>query len=777
MNNLFRWPVALGLAAFLAAVPGAQAQQRNPHIGYIYPAGGRQDTTFEVTVGGQYLDGAADVYVSGEGVGATVIKHTKPLKKKLLNQLRQKLKELRDAQRSEQAAKKSGPAAKKKKGAENLMLIRSKEFKDYAKILGLEEMDLKVFLALRKKLLDPKRQPNPQIAETVTLRVTMAPEAEPGKRELRMKTKFGVSNPLFFHVGQLRECREKEPNNKTADDGIGESLPGIVNGQIMPGDIDRFRFKATKGMRLVVSVDARELMPYLADAVPGWFQATLTLYDEKQNRVAYTDDYRFHPDPVLYYEVPKDGQYVLEIKDAIYRGREDFVYRIALGEMPFITSIFPLGGRAGTRLNLKIKGWNLPVDRLTLDAKDKGPGILPVFVRKDNRISNRMPFALDTLPECLEKEPNNKQRSAQRVKLPLIVNGRIDLPGDWDVFRFEGRAGDEIVAEIQARRLESPLDSLLKLTDGKGRQLMTNDDHEDKGAGLTTHHADSFLSLKLPADGYYLLHLGDTQHKGGTAYGYRLRISPRRPDFELRVAPSGINTRAGMTVPLTIYALRKDGFSGDITLELKDSPRGFTLSGGRIPAHQVKMRVTLTVPRVPREEPVNLRLEGRAMIQGKEIYRPAIPAEDMMQAFIYRHLVPAKDFMVVVTGRRRFGRPFKLVGETPVRLAASGTTQIRFAGPKGPLMKQVQLELSEPPEGIAIQKVSPDEKGGLAFLLSVDAGKVKPGLAGNLIVNAFIEKAVKSKDGKPKPNKRRRIPLGALPALPFEIAGPQRKAP
>jgi len=51
------------------------------------------------------------------------------------------------------------------------------------------------------------------------------------------------------------------------------------------------------------------------------------------------------------------------------------------------------------------------------------------------------------------------------------VNGRIDQPGDWDVFRFQGRAGQAIVAEVYARRLDSPLDSVLKLTDAKGQQL------------------------------------------------------------------------------------------------------------------------------------------------------------------------------------------------------------------------------------------------------------------------------------------------------------------
>ena len=71
------------------------------------------------------------------------------------------------------------------------------------------------------------------------------------------------------------------------------------------------------------------------------------MYDAKGKELAYDDDYRFHPDPVLFFKVPEDGQYVIEIKDAIYRGRPDFVYRIAIGELPFITSIFPLGGRAG----------------------------------------------------------------------------------------------------------------------------------------------------------------------------------------------------------------------------------------------------------------------------------------------------------------------------------------------------------------------------------------------------------------------------------------------
>ena len=65
--NRFQWHVALYLATLLAALPSARAQ-KVPHVGYIYPAGGQQGSDFEATIGGQYLKGTAEVYVSGGGV-------------------------------------------------------------------------------------------------------------------------------------------------------------------------------------------------------------------------------------------------------------------------------------------------------------------------------------------------------------------------------------------------------------------------------------------------------------------------------------------------------------------------------------------------------------------------------------------------------------------------------------------------------------------------------------------------------------------------------------
>ena len=686
-----RWQTTLWVAAVLAVVPGALAgtpgarAQRDPRIGYVYPAGGRLGTTFQVAIGGQYLDGVANVYVSGSGVEAVVVEHNKPLTQREFTLLREKLKEL-------QQKKLGATQTAEKPGEQDVAQSAGRLTADATNPQWTAE-DEQMLAEIKKKLANPpNRQGNPVIAETVTIEVTMAPDTEPGERELRLGTPSGLSNPLVFCVGQLAEFSEKEPKSSTTpgfagagsarlnslksaaaqpEPGMSITLPAIVNGQILPGDVDRFRFEARKGQQLVIAASARELIPYLADAVPGWFQATLALYDANGNELAYDDDYKFHPDPVLFYEIPNDGEYMIEIRDAIYRGREDFVYRIAVGELPFVTSIFPLGGTAGTQTTIEANGWNLPASNLTPQAKDKGPGVYPVSASCKGLTSNPVPFAVDTLPECLEQEPDNEQANAQQVTPPLIVNGRIDQPGDVDLFRFEGRAGDEIVAEVYARRLDSPLDSTLKLTDANGRQIAFNDDHEDKAAGLTTHHADSLLSATLPADGTYYLALGDAQHKGGPAYGYRLRISPPEPDFELRVVPSSVNVRAGATATLTVYALRKDGFSDEIALTLKDAPRGFTLSGGRVPAGQDQAKVSLKAPPTPTKEPLSLCVEGRAVIQGRQIVRAAVPADDMMQAFIYQHLVPAKDLKVTVIGR---GKP-----KAPAKSAAIGPSSMHHA--------------------------------------------------------------------------------------------------
>jgi hypothetical protein len=744
-----RRSVALWCVALLLVAPLLRGQQQNtPHAGYVYPAGGRQGTTVRVRVGGQFLDGVSRVLTSGRGLRAAVVGFDKPLTQQQITGLRDQMQELQKTA--------ADPATQKQ------------------------------LVALREQIGDSvRRNASPVLSEIVTLEIAIASDAEPGARALRLGTPLGVSNPLVFAVGQLPEFQETETKITAADAELAITLPATVNGRIipgdadrarfplrqapqyMPGDVDRYRFEARKGQHLVVAASARDLMPYLADAVPGWFQATVALFDAEGAELAYDDDYRFHPDPVLHVQIPEDGPYVVEIKDALYRGREDFVYRIAIGELPFVTSIFPLGGPAGRKTNLEVTGWNLPSIKVTTDGKEDTPGVGSVAVHRGDLVSNRVPFAVDSLPEVVEHEANNSSNEAQAVTLPIIVNGRVQVAGDWDVFKFTGRAGDALVAEVSARRLDSPLDSVLELTDAAGRRLAWNDDHDDKGYGLITHQADSLVAATLPANGTYYVRLGDTPHQGGAEYAYRLRISAPRPDFELRLAPSSINASGGTAVPVTVTALRMDGFAGDIALSLSGAPAGYALSGGLVPAGQDQVRVTLAVPPVATPEPMSLRVEGRAVIQGKTVVRQAAPAEEMMQAFAYRHLVPTDDLRVSVTGRGGIRAPVRIVSPQPARIPAAGSVRVRVALPPAYLaFNKLEFELSDPPEGLTIRDVLVGP-GGAEFVLQADPAKLKPGLRGNLIVTMSGERVPPA--GATAPAARRRVVLGMLPALPFEV--------
>ncbi len=790
----------LCLAAGMSTCRG-QTSRRSPRIGYLYPAGGRQGTTFEVLVGGQFLNRVNGVHISGAGIQAKVIRHFRPvrnLRKPQRDELQRRLRELKDKQLAKLPPKtrarlklfpgeKPAPGMDAKRAGKGKRADRSPEgveLPPHPLLRNLEKKNLRELYQVADAFFNfgriLKKQPNAQLAEQVLIEVTIDPGTASEDRELRLSTPVGQTNPMCFQVGLLPEVLEQEPDDPRRRDlfpkQVPADLPVLLNGRIMPGDVDRFRFRAKQGRHLVIRARARHLVPFLADAVPGWFQATLTLHDAGGKEVAFADDYRFDPDPVLLYDIPRTGEYELEIRDAIYRGREDFVYRIALGELPFITQAFPLGGREGVDTRAEIKGWNLTRRRVALNTAPGDEHIRRMTLRQNSLVSNELIYAVDTLPENRESEPNDTRENAQHIELPCIVNGRIGGPGDRDVFRFEARAGDEIVAEAVARRLGSPLDSLLRLSDATGKVLAWNDDYSvkegflHKDMGILTHHADSYLKAALPVDGAYFVQLSDTRRLGAEAFAYRLRLSGPRPGFTLYLDPPNLTVPAGRAALLTVHVLRKDGFQGPIGLFLKDAPHGFVLDGGRIPAGRDRVRLTLTAPRKPPAEPVALQLVGRVETAGGAVIRRAvIPAEEVMQAFLYRHLAPAREFLVTVT-KTRWGPTISLAEPGPVRVAAGSTAKVRINALRWPKQRKIELALRDPPKGVTVHGVE-TVANWLAFELAVEQDAMEGAAEDNLILEAFTRTipGKRGRRGKKAAMQSRRVSLGVLPAIPFEI--------
>jgi hypothetical protein len=755
----------LALAATMivgALVSTSFAQEQTAHLGYAYPGGIPRGGSLEVTIGGQYLEDTTEILISGEGVEATFVSHFRPLNGQEFNRARRSLQE---CQAEVRERVQSGATQEEKR----LLLEEIAEEKEF----DIEILDK--YVAQNARDRDPKIQLNPAIEELVVLEITCGPNAVHGMRELRLLTNKGLSNPIAFHVGAFPEHYENEPNGDKPDE-VELPSPFIINGQIMPGDVDRFQFNASAGQRLVIETSARELIPYLADAVPGWFQAIVAIYDSQGAEVAYVDDYQFHPDPVLFYTVPRNGEYTVEIRDSIYRGREDFVYRITIGQTPFVTSIFPLGGNLNQPTPVRVGGGNLNSYSMTIAPEQKRWGIFPLIVQRNEMTSAEAMFAVDTLPEIFETEPNSIPAQSQEISPGLIINGLISQPGDRDVFRFTGKEGDEIIAEVLARRLHSPLDSMLMLTTASGELIASNDDFENRAEGMLTHHADSYLSVTLPSDGIYLLTLSDAQYNGGGVYAYRLRITPPRPEFELRVIPSSLSIRAAGGTPITVFALRKDGYTGPVNVRLKNPPPGYELYGGVIQEGAESARMTLNLAGNASLDSTSIQLEGYIAGDSTILPRPVVPADDVMQAFLWRHLCPAQVLAVAPTGSTR-AWSIKISEDAlePAQMEVNGlAVSFKFKPTGGQfqlqdgefsknaigILNRIQASLDDPPPGIEFvgKQVTSD-----SLVIRVRATEeAEAGMRGNLVINASLKAATGNS----------RTPLGAFPAVPFEVVAP-----
>ena len=586
-----------------------------------------------------------------------------------------------------------------------------------------------------------KLQKARQLQDEVILRVTLSKEALPGARDLRLICGNDFTVPVAFHVGRYPETLESEPNNTPGNCMALENLPVCVNGRINELDTDTFCFKAVKGQTLVAQVHGRALLPYLADTAPGWFQPLLTLFDAQGHELLCAAAYRFDPDPILVFTAPATGDYVLQLCDASHRGREDFVYRLTLGEMPLVTGFSPMGGRKGDNLNITLEGVNLPPQRVRIFSGNKtSETCLQTLL--DGKLSfPALRFDLDALPEWPESEPVAGGVQAQTVPVPVIVNGTINQPSDVDRYRFEGKAGQSIAIETRAQQLGSPLDTVVTLADSRGTVLATQDNPANVFTGLLTDPCDSAITLRLASDDTYEICVRDARGKGGPDYHYRLRISEPRPDFELWVTPSTLSIPLGGSVRANVHVRRIDGFSGPIALQLDNPPLGISCEGGNIPIlaaeNVITLSATASTKRLP-QAPFELNLSGLATNGAVILRQTAVPAHRIFQAPSYNPLVPDQTWMAVVN-TQSYGYALQIVlpPQAPcIKASATKPFEVTISGGKAKAYAEyVTVRVTEPERGFIVSNVRDGTNPGeLLVTLACEKGERAPPKMGNLIL-------------------------------------------
>lgn len=487
---------------------------------------------------------------------------------------------------------------------------------------------------------------NLQLADQIRFKLIISPNAKLGMRDVRLQMPGGVTNRLFFEIGELPDILESPKESISA---VAQTLPVTFNGQITRSDVDRLRFKALKGQNLVIRVKGREFVPYIADAVPGWFQPVVRLYGPDGREVAWSDDYTFHVDPVMFFKVPESGYYDIEINDGLFRGREDFVYRIDVGELPFITSISPIGGPKNKATKVTLRGYNLKTQRINFRPKEKGLNKI-VVTNGAGLHSNTVLFDADEL-ETLRpgKKPvvNDDPDKALEMELGQVVEGVIskDLQQKWYSFELEKKS--RITLEVMARRAGAPTDIRMTLFDERGNVVKDVDDVEDPDDYMATHFADPTLTMPLNP-GYYYVRLIESQAHSGEEYAYRFKLDKARPDFSLRINPSVFSVPEGGTGIFEVFITRKQKFAGEVSVNMKNLPSGFKVSGGAISKGKNSAIVSVTAPTGAQHELVFPKVYGEGMAQQEMIVRQAMPAEKMMQAFYYNHFIPIEDFRMNV---------------------------------------------------------------------------------------------------------------------------------
>ncbi|MGE5195628.1 MAG: PPC domain-containing protein [Deltaproteobacteria bacterium] len=230
---------------------------------------------------------------------------------------------------------------------------------------------------------------------------------------------------------------------------------------------------------------------------------------------------------------------------------------------PTIASTLPQGAAPGQTVDVKIRGANLagptqfwssfPVEavlpaeiagngtnaaeityRLKVPA-DAPPGVHGLRVVTATGISNLKLFAIDDLPSVAQAKPSQSLANAQALTLPVAVDGYVDNLSR-DFYKFQAAAGQRLSIEILARRLGSPLDSMIRLLDAKGRELAYNDDAPGLGS-------DSMVSYTFKDAGEYFLEVRDIRYQGGGNFLYRLRIG----DFPCVTVPYPMGIQRGVS--------------------------------------------------------------------------------------------------------------------------------------------------------------------------------------------------------------------------------------
>jgi hypothetical protein len=162
---------------------------------------------------------------------------------------------------------------------------------------------------------------------------------------------------------------------------------------------------------------------------------------------------------------------------------------------------------------------------------DQPTGVYELRVATKQAVSSISHLLITDFPVVEEsKDGNDSPASAQSVPLPAAICGVCDRNEDVDCFRFVGKQGQRITAQVYAQRVTECIHTMvvkhpiyhmnpvLTVLGPSGQVVAENDNF---------YGGDSFLNCELPESGEYVVRIRDVRYAGSEKFSYCLEVSER----------------------------------------------------------------------------------------------------------------------------------------------------------------------------------------------------------------------------------------------------------
>ncbi len=445
---------------------------------------------------------------------------------------------------------------------------------------------------------------------------TVAEDAPLGARSWSVWTSQGATKSRPFVVGDLPEVVEREIDGDPIPVEI--SVPATANGRIFPrADFDIWTFDAVEGETYAIELSARSILSPL--------DARIALYADGQMQA--DDIGAQNRDPAIQFQATVSGRHEVYVHDVGYGGSQSCVYRLTIRKGVRTAWIYPLGGRAGSttqfELGTQTSNSNPQVfaSSVRLNARGNSVGTVRHVFTAGEYKTEPVRLEVSDQPERIEVEPNDERSDSVSVAGPVVLNGRIDQPGDVDYWPLEVSAGQRVTLRLSAGRLGSRLIPSIAIVDADGHVVAPSDAQPLREEFPS---CDVSLTFEVPEDGIYWARVKDCfDTRGGPQFGYRLQCGTVEPDFRLYLGTEAITAFRGKEASLPLQVERFGGLTGPIAIEVSGLPPETSLSELLIPADKDELSIVFKPSETAPIGGHRLQIQGTHMSDGATTRRVA----------------------------------------------------------------------------------------------------------------------------------------------------------